>query len=429
MSAVQIGAVVICVLLNALDGFDILSISFASPGIAEEWGIDRASLGVVLSMELIGMAIGSLLIGRAADKIGRRPTILGCLVIMAVGMLAAALAQSIVDLSIYRVATGIGIGGMLASTNAMVAEYANAKSRNMAVILMVGGYPLGIVLGGSVSAELLEYYDWRAVFYFGALVTALFVVLAWRFLPESVHFLIGRGSERDLKKANVILAKMGRMPVVRSPYRQGNIGQEVESILSPGLRRTTILLTLAYFAHIMTHYYFLKWIPKIVVDMGYIASTAGTILVWANVGAITSSVIMGALSHRFAMRPLTMLVLVACGVAITMFGMEAGSLTSLAILAVVAGFFAQASVVGLYALFVQYFPTSIRATGTGFAIGIGRGGAAVGPIAAGLLFSAGYGLQSVSVIMAFGSLLACLALFLISPPRRADAVPVSEQSG
>ena len=129
MSGFQWGIVATMVGLNALDGFDVLSISFASPGIAAAWGIDRAALGFVLSMELIGMAVGSLVLGGIADRIGRRFTILGCLVVMATGMFGASTANDVTSLSAWRVLTGLGIGGMLASTNAAVAEAANAKRR------------------------------------------------------------------------------------------------------------------------------------------------------------------------------------------------------------------------------------------------------------------------------------------------------------
>jgi MFS family permease len=116
MSRLQIAVVAITVGLNALDGFDVLAISFASPGIARAWGIDRAALGIVLSMELMGMGIGSVLLGGVADRIGRRRTLLGCLTVMALGMIMAARASGVYDLSLWRVFTGLGIGGMLASS-------------------------------------------------------------------------------------------------------------------------------------------------------------------------------------------------------------------------------------------------------------------------------------------------------------------------
>src|SRR3546814_14478604 len=124
MHRLQIMVVAICIALNALDGFDVLAISFAAPGIADEWGVDKATLGIVLSMELLGMAAGSVLIGNVADRIGRRPTILGCLLLMACGMFAAAHATGVTMLSAIRFLTGVGIGGMLSSTTAMVGSEA-----------------------------------------------------------------------------------------------------------------------------------------------------------------------------------------------------------------------------------------------------------------------------------------------------------------
>ncbi|MEQ1552519.1 MFS transporter [Sphingorhabdus sp.] len=123
MTRAQIVVVAIMVALNALDGFDVLSISFASPGIAQEWGIDRAALGWVLTMELIGMAAGSVLLGRAGDRVGRKPTALASLVLMALGMFMVSTAGSIAELSARRVLTGVGIGGMLAVGQAYDAGY------------------------------------------------------------------------------------------------------------------------------------------------------------------------------------------------------------------------------------------------------------------------------------------------------------------
>ena len=136
LSWLQIIVIAITVGLNALDGFDVLSISFASPGIAKEWGIDRAALGIVLSMELVGMALGSIFLGGVADKTGRRPTVLGCLVVMAVGMYMVTTVKGLVDLSIWRVITGLGIGGMLAAINAVAAEFSNEKRRHLSVSIM-----------------------------------------------------------------------------------------------------------------------------------------------------------------------------------------------------------------------------------------------------------------------------------------------------
>src|SRR5688572_4674052 len=148
MSRLQVLVVGITVGLNALDGFDVLSISFASPGIMREWGIDRAVLGFVLAAELAGMAVGSILLGGAADRFGRRPTMLGCLAVMATGMFMVTTTSGLVALSIWRVITGLGIGGMLATINAVAAEFSSAKRKHLSVSLMSVGYPVGGVVGG-----------------------------------------------------------------------------------------------------------------------------------------------------------------------------------------------------------------------------------------------------------------------------------------
>jgi benzoate transport len=412
MSAMQIAVVAITIGLNALDGFDVLSISFASPGIAREWGIDRAVLGFVLSMELFGMGIGSILLGGVADKIGRRRTLLGCLVVMTVGMLMAARAKGVYDLSVWRVFTGLGIGGMLAAINAVAAEFSNARRRSLNVSLMAIGYPLGAIIGGSIAASLLKEGDWRVVFEFGAAATALFFPLVFWLVPESVSWLCRRQPAGALDSVNRSLGRMGHarvaeLPVISAEARR----RSVLDIFSPQLLQVTVLVTAAYFLHITTFYFILKWVPKIVVDMGFTASSAAGVLVWANVGGATGGAVLGLLSLRFGLKHLTMLVLVMSTLMLAVFGRGHANLAQLSADCAIAGFFSNAGVVGLYGIFAQAFPTHARATGTGFAVGVGRAGAWISPIIAGWLFHHGFGLEFVAVAMGAGSLVAALVLW------------------
>jgi benzoate transport len=415
MSRLQIAAIAITVGLNALDGFDVLSISFAAPGIATEWGIDRAALGIVLSMELFGMAIGSVLLGGVADRIGRRRMILGCLVVMAFGMFMVTTAREILTLSIWRVLTGIGIGGMLAAINAAAAEFANARRRNIAMAIMVIGYPIGAVVGGSVSALLLRGGDWRLVFEFGGIVTAVCIPLVWFFVPEPIQFLVARRPAGALVRVNRTLARMGHGPVASLPdVTVAESRGSAMDILRPPLRTTTLLVTLAYFAHIVSFYFILKWVPKIVVDIGYPAAQAAGVLVWANVGGAVGGAIFGLFVQRFPLKPMTIGVLALSSIMVAMFG-AAGvrSLGGLAALACAGGLFTNSAIVGLYTLIARAFPTHVRATGTGFVIGVGRGGAALSPILAGFLFKAGLPLAGVSIALGCGSLLAAIVLMRV----------------
>ncbi len=419
MTRLQIAAVVLCVALNAIDGFDVLAISFAAPGIAAEWGISRGALGIVLAMELIGMAAGSVVLGSIADNLGRRPIILGCLVVMASGMYLASQATSVNALLATRFVTGVGIGGMLATTNAMVAEYSNARHRNFNVVLMATGYPVGIIIGGSLATILLAHFDWRAVFILGAAMTGVLLPAIWFLMPESISYLAQKKRPDALAQINRILTRMGHAVLEQLPASEEK-STGWRDLFSPQLARTTILLTTAYLAHIITFYFILKWIPNIVVDMEYSPASAGGILVWANVGGAVGSVLLGGLTHYFRLRSLIITALIGSIVMINVFGMGQVNLTSLAIVAGITGFFTNSAVVGLYAMLAQSYPTHLRAGGTGFVIGMGRAGAVLGPIIAGFLFEGEFSLTAVSFVMALGSLVAIFALMFLKDKAATD---------
>lgn len=417
MKARQVLAIAMCVALNALDGFDVLSISFASPGISAEWGIDRAALGIVLSMELIGMAVGSVVLGQVADRIGRRTTVMGCLVVMALGMAATAQVATIEALAATRLFTGLGIGGMLATTNALVAEYANDRWRGAAVAILAAGYPMGAIAGGAISTMLLESGSWRDVFYLGAFMTAAFLPLVPFLLPEPPAALMQRRRGDSLSRVNRSLRWLGHEPVAALPPPEPKVRRPgMAELFAPGMASVTVLLTLAFFLHIMTFYFILKWVPKIVADMGFSPSSAGGVLVWANVGGLAGGLLFSALALKMPLRGLLMGTMVGSTIMVTVFGLGQADLAGLSWAAAAGGFFTNAGVVGLYALVASSFPTAVRAGGTGFVIGIGRGGAAMGPVVGGFLFEAGLGLPVVAAIMAAGSLVAAGALLAL--PRR-----------
>ncbi|HUK01763.1 MAG TPA: MFS transporter [Steroidobacteraceae bacterium] len=414
MSWLQIVAVAITIGLNGLDGFDVQAISFASPGITAEWHIDKAALGIVLSMELIGMALGSLLLGSVADRIGRRPTMLGCLVVMVMGMYLATTASGTTDLSIWRVLTGFGIGGLLAAINAIAMEYSNARRRNLSVALMSIGYPLGAVLGGLVVQHLLAGSNWRSVFYFGTAITALFIPLVWLCVPESIHWLTRKQPAGALERINRTFARMGHaaaasLPVISAEVRK----RSYSDLFRPGLIATTICVALAYFFHIVSFYFIIKWIPQLVVDMGFKPSAAAGVLVMTNVGGATGGAVLGLLTLRFGVKPLTIAVMLLSTLTVALFGRSPPNLDHLKVICFCAGFCTNAGIVGMYAIFAQAFPTHVRASGTGFAIGIGRGGSVLAPTVAGFLFKAGYALPGVALIMGLSATVAAVIMMSV----------------
>lgn len=417
MHPLQWAAVVITIGLNALDGFDILASAFAAPGIAAEWHVSREALGVVLSMELWGMVAGSLVLGSMTDVIGRRRTTLLCLLIMTTGMILATRADSPQSLSIWRLVTGLGIGGMLSSINALTAELSNLRNRSLAMAIMVIGYPLGGTIGGLIVQQVLKGSGWRAVFLLGAVATAVFIPLVLAFVPESPAYLEQRRPAGALDAINRTLARFGLPQMAQLPAQQpAEARASILDILKPGLIGTTAVLTLAYFAHAMTFYFILKWAPKIIADFGHSPSEAAGVLTSANIGGAIGGAVFGWFMHRFGIKRPMLAVLAGSILGVALFGThdKSSSLLVWSLAASLGMVFANAAIVGFYSSFAAGFPVHARGTGTGFALGLGRFGGALSPIVAGALFKSGLGLPVVAAVMACGSL---VALLLLAPFR------------
>lgn len=433
MTSLQYVIVGITVLLNAMDGFDVLAISVSAPGILAEWGIDRAQLGVILSMELIGMAIGSILLGGVADRYGRRTMLLGCLIVMSTGMYMATTADSPTTLSIWRVYTGLGIGGMLSTTNAVVAEFSNNRHRAMCISMMVIGYPIGGIFCGEIGKYLLvaDGSNWRTMFYFGTVLSAALIPVVYFLVPESIHWLTRKQPSNALARVNHALKKIGHVVVSAMPEVNAEARKKsVLDIFSPALAMITILVTFAYFFHIITFYYILKWTPTLVVQMGLDASSASGVLTWANVGGALGGAAFGLMSTKIGLKPLSIGILVLSAVGVTFFGRSEPNLQSLSMMAAFAGFAGNAGISGLYSIVAIAFPTHVRATGTGFVIGVGRGGAVLSPMIAGYLLQEGTSLENVGMIMSIGSLLAAgVLVFLKLGTNKPSDAPVTDGKG
>lgn len=425
MSGLQILVCTITVFLNALDGFDLLAISFATPGIMREFNIDKSvGLGVVLSMDLWGMAIGSFLLGGVADYIGRRRAILAFLIVMAVGMFFCSRAGDLGDLRLWRFITGLGIGGMLAAINAAAAEFSNDRSRKFWVALMTIGYPLGNILAALIISPLLKTHDWRVVFELGAGATAAMFPVVWFGVPESVSWLCRKQPPNALAKINAALSRMGRAAIDSlPPLSSAPPKAPLADVFKPQYLRLTLLLVFAYFAHITSFYYILKWVAPIVSKMNYSPSVIADVLFWASVGGATGGALLGWLSLRLNLVRLTSGVLILGMISIAIFGMGQSTLGGLKAIVGVCGFFTNAGIVGLYTLLALAYPTHLRATGTGVVIGAGRGGAALAPILAGYLFQQGMSLQTVSIVMGCGSLLGAAAVLFVKFANTSEAQP------
>lgn len=416
--------VALMVLLNALDGFDVLSSAFAAPGITAEWGIPRSELGIMLSGELIGMGFGSVILGGVADKAGRKPAMLFCLVIMAIGMFMAHNADGVTPLTVWRFVTGLGIGGMLAATNALTAEVSSKSGRSLAMALYVIGYPIGGVIGGlAAQSWLLVDYDWRAVFLFGSIATAAMIPLIVLLVPETPAFYAARRPEGALEKINRSLRTLRQPEISAMPTISPTAPKpKATDILSNSrLRPVTLLLAFGYVFHTVTFYFILKFAVQIVADSGFSQPEAASTLTWANIGGAIGGGLFGLLMRKWDIKGPTIVVAVLGSAALAAFGMGSDTLWGWRTATFLTMFFLNAAIVGYYAAFARSFPAYARATGTGFVLGVGRAGAAGSPIIAGFLFTAlgNDQLLTVSVIMSVGAIIGAGLIWML-PMRDAD---------
>lgn len=414
MSWAQVRVIITTFLLNVTDGFDILAITFAAPGIAREWAVSPASLGLAISAGLAGMAAGSLFLSPLADRFGRRPVILSAMLTITVGMALSAFVTSMFMLLLMRFATGVAIGTMMGPMVIVAAEFANERSKNFCLGLMSIGTPIGGMIGGTAAIVLLHMFDWRAIFIAGALLTSLSVICVFLFLPESVPFLMARRPAGFAEQIALQMKRMGHADIEIPPEENTPVKAKQIAIFDPAFRRRAAILCLIFFGHIVTYYFIVGWMPKMVVDLGYTESQAAGVSTIFNATSVVGMVLLGLIKGRNGLIGALLVTYLASAFFVSVFGSLSSGLPIFLAVAGICGFFASAGVIGTYALVVSSFEVKSRSSGLGLVIGVGRGASALAPWAAGTLFAAGSDRSEVSMIFGAGSALAALGLSLFA---------------
>jgi MFS family permease len=384
MSTKQYIAVFICFLMNMLDGMDVLIISYAAPAIAKAWSISPANLGIVFSSGLVGMTVGAIFLAPFADRIGRKSTMLIAGLLMATCIYSTSFATDINVLMIFRFISGLGIGAMMATTAALTAENSPTSTRNFWVSTVVAGYPVGAVLSGLVAATVIKTTGWEHLFELAGYATFLSLPLVGLFINESF-----------------------------TPSKQGDTKPRVQILVQEPYRISTFQLWTALFLAFATLYFMLNWIPKLATNAGLSLSAAiyaGTVF---NLGAIVGIPMQGYCSSRFGLKKTIGTILIFTALTMLSFGFFVNSPYVLVIFFLM-GFGVQGGFVGLYAVAASMYPTYIRTTGVGWAIGAGRLGGIIGPILGGLLVAWGLDMTQSFWVFAIPSALAGLMTFRIS---------------
>lgn len=431
MTHFQVMAVVIALTLILIDGFDVAVMAYAAPSLSRAWGLDPVTLGFLLSASLFGMAAGSIFLTPLADKIGRRRLALISLVIISIGMILSVYAADAMQLMAFRIVTGLGVGGMMANLNVLVSEYSSDKRRGTIIGIYAAGYPIGATIGGLVAAQLIPLFGWHSVFIVGATLTVLMLLISWRFLPESLDYLLTRRPAGALVRINVILAKIGRPALNELPVLPESVRQQsaVSEILSRPTRFRTLALWIGYACLVAAYYFANTWTPKIVAAASGNDSLGVTIGVIANAGGILGCFIFSALAIKFRSRPLLVWALGAAAAAYLLFGIVFTQIDAAIVVAMFLGILTTSGIAGFYAVAPDVYTARARATGIGWMIGLGRLVSIVAPILVGYLISGGW--QPERIFFLFSIPLAASALCIVSlgislrlarPPALADAV-------
>lgn len=415
LTSLQWRVVVLCWLVNILDGFDLLAISFAAPAIAKTWALDPQTLGIVFSSGLLGMTVGSLLLGPAADRIGRRRMILLATTILGLSTLATAGATSVGQLLLLRGITGIAIGALLPSLNTLVAEYTPDRRRNLAISFMHLGYPLGGIAGGLLASYIIPSAGWQALFLSGGIFTLAILPVLLFGLPESLHYLLQKNQPAAQAMAGKLAIRLGIDLHAAQAQRVTTSAIRFRDVLRGQWLMPGLALWACFFLGNLTLYFLLNWTPTILVEAGLStvqAMRAGMLL---NLGGGIGMLSLGYLSARWSIYRMMSGYFILGGLFIMALGQvpKADMLFGLTILA---GFFALGGLIGLYSLAARLYPDATRATGIGLAIGAGRFGAILGPYAGGVLISMGWPMGSYFALLALPLIAVAVILWRVRQP-------------
>jgi benzoate transport len=415
MTSLQWRVVALCWLVNILDGFDLLAISFAAPAIAKTWALDPQTLGIVFSSGLLGMTVGSLLLGPAADRIGRRRMILLATTILGLSTLATAGATSVGQLLLLRGMTGIAIGALLPSLNTLVAEYTPDRRRNLAISFMHLGYPLGGIAGGLLASYIIPSAGWQALFLSGGIFTLAILPVLLFGLPESLHYLLQKNQPAAQAMTSKLAIRLGIDLHAAQAQRVTTSAARFKDVLRGQWLMPGLALWACFFLGNLTLYFLLNWTPTVLIGAGLPheqAMRAGMLL---NLGGGIGMLSLGYLSARWSIYRMMSGYFILGGLFIMALGQvpKAHMLFGLTILA---GFFALGGLIGLYSLAARLYPDATRATGVGLAIGAGRFGAILGPYAGGVLISMGWPMGSYFALLALPLIVVAVILWRVRRP-------------
>jgi MFS transporter, AAHS family, 4-hydroxybenzoate transporter len=416
IGAFQIRVVALCAAIAFVDGIEGQLAGYIAPALRQDMGLTPSELGFFLASGPFGLLFGGLFIAPLADRFGRRPILIACVTLFGICSLLTAMSTSLLMLDIFRFLTGVGVGGALANSISLTAEYSPTHRRSLMVAVMLLGFITGSIAVGLISAAIVPVLGWRSVLIAGGILSLLLVPLLYFVLPESIRFLASRNSARDevvrlIKRIDPTMAIDRNTRLVAGELHEPSVS--VAALFRDGRTRRTLLLWTIYFMSLLTLYLMSSWLTTHVRELGFAVNVAILIGTLFQVGGVLG-VLFGWMVDRIGAGIAIVSAYATGAVAIVCIGLAGANLAALAIAVLLAGFGIIGGQAATNALAAISYPTQIRSTGVGWASGIGRIGSIIGPSLAGILVGISGSTESIFYLAVIPPLCACLAGLVLS---------------
>jgi MFS transporter, AAHS family, 4-hydroxybenzoate transporter len=417
----QIRVTLLCALAVFMDGFDTQMVGYVLPAIAKSLQIPPATLTPVVVSGLVGLMTGALVFGIVADRIGRKSVIIFCLIMFGAFMLLTPTASSVQGLMVWRFLTGLGLGGAMPNAIALTAEYSPQRSRATVVMMMFFGFSLGAAVAGFVTAGLVQHFGWPAVFYTGAVLPILFAPALAAFLPESIRVLALKGNAQA--RIAALLSHIDPSRPFTASMRFVIREEKAEGLPVVHLFReqravSTVLLWIMFFMNLLCLFFLASWLPTVITGKGLSLEIAAIATALLQIGGCLGTLCFGPLIDRFGAFAVLAVNYVAASIFIALIGISGTEVPLIIATTFAAGFCIVGGQNAMNALASIVYPTYIRSTGVGWALGIGRIGTIVGSSVGGALLAVHLPIPTIFMLAAVPTLCTAAATVALGRAER-----------
>ena len=412
-----------CLLIILFDGYDLAINGVVLPLLMQEWGLSAMQAGMLASTALAGMMFGAMIFGSLADKIGRKKVIMICIVLFSGLTFAGGFASNPTEFAILRFLAGLGIGGVMPNLVALTSEYAPLRMRSTLVTTMFSGYAVGGVMAALLGSWFTPDFGWEIMFFIAGIPLFLLPVI-WKFLPESLTFIVKENKQAEARR---IVRRLAPSVTVKedTTFELHHVdvpeSASVVSLFRRGRAINTLLFWTAFFTCLLTMYALSSWLPKLMMAAGYSMDNSLMFMLVMNVGAVIGIVGGGILADKYHLKPVLMFLGIMGAIAMSLMGFNPPQLL-LYVLVFLAGAASIGSQMLLYSYVAQYYPLAVRSTGIGWSSAVGRMGAIVGPILIGALLGMTLPAYINFIVVGLPVLITAIAVALIAREDESESI-------